>query len=497
MDNPGYLASRRPAGGSGRLSGRGDGLSRGLAALLLCCLLCAICCSCNRLEQKQTDTEAGAANGAVDSGAEHKETNAAQASAPANPGEIQTLWDSFSLEEQETLIANGLGKTELLRNPDGQELAGLQLDTGRLLQAARPFALHAAGRPLGDDLGWRKLLSWQRPDEGRALIAAGNLDEDPQTELFLSLDPCRILELDGAVRELPAERFTNYVLEGSWDYDGNGQLDLLGKVILGERERESGVEYHSVVLGLDGSEFGRFEDAYFMNGDRTADLNGDGAPELLLWFHGKGQGGGALLMGMQTDGQVLWSASGARGTAYDTAGDIDGDGRDELIGFGYVSAEGEDYIRGRGRLMAIGPQFPEQELGVVTVPFETSAVPFCFDVNADGCDDLLLGNYMFDTRTGKSIELQVPAGWPELYIRRFAGHAVLQYTGQNCLAFLATSNHLEQRSNTLLIWGQGGKLLHQEHFGEELLQLILLPGDQAGRLVLSGSSGIIISEEIK
>jgi hypothetical protein len=506
MDNPQSLASTQPSGGRRPLPAQW--LARSLQpalpmmlAMLLCCLLCAICGSCRKSDAQ---SGAGQADGrlvlAADESAalEQPTDNGLKLSeGPATHDEIEALWNGFSIAEQALLEQYMLGLDNLLENRYGDELRDMRTRTGRILQTAGQLELQPAGRPLGQDLHWQKELDWQAPHEGNGLIVAGNLDEDPQSELFLGGDACRILELDGSLRTLEPALFADYTLNGSWDYDGDGRLELLGSVHLGEREIAANVHYQSVVLSLEGKEFGRFEDGLFLQGKRTADLEGDGQPELVLRQIGKGRGGGDLLLALEQNGQVAWSGSTGVGVLYDNSGDIDGDGREELIGFCRQSATGERYASGGGRLLALGMSGTEMELGFVQDPFEADTFPVCFDVNADGSADVLIGNAVYDTRSRHSIPLEKPQGWPELFPRRFLGYAVLQYEGQACLAFLATSNHLELHSDTLLIWGQDGKLLHQESFGEELLQLIAVPAGENSRLAISSSSGLLISEEFK
>jgi PKD repeat protein len=206
-----------------------------------------------------------------------------------------------------------------------------------------------------------------------------------------------------------AENSENY-FGGSVNDAGDINKDGYADFIIGAEGYPTGFAYQGKVYvysGATGNElYSKTGEASFQNfGDSVAgagDVNGDGYPDFVVGAPGypdytSGSKNGKFYIYSGSNGDLLYSAQGggtddARGASVARVGDIDGDGRDEIIvgAPGAYSGQGRAYIyRYNGSVYYIyryvnPPDTYNDRFGTV--------VSGCGDVNNDGYPDYIVGD---------------------------------------------------------------------------------------------------------
>ena len=202
---------------------------------------------------------------------------------------------------------------------------GRLLRTYKAENAGDEFGRHVAG--IGDVNG---------DGYGEVLVGApGNLAGRGRAYVYSGKDGSVLLQLEG---ERPGDRFGSAVGGDPWS---KRNLFLVGAPAAGPRrtgrvsvyERLSGIAKFTVESDATGSALG----AMFVS--VLGDLDGDGVPEVLAsdWSNrAKGPSTGRVFVHSGKDGHLLFAITGETageglGTSSSVAGDVDGDGRADVI----------------------------------------------------------------------------------------------------------------------------------------------------------------------
>ena len=229
-------------------------------------------------------------------------------------------------------------------------------------------------------------------------------------------------------------------VSGAGDVDGDGFADVIVGAVLDDNNGESSGSAR-VFSGVDGSV------VYNLNGDSAndffgnsvsgaGDVNGDGFDDLIvgapgIFFNdGANRGGARVLSG--SDGSALFSFFGDSandffGISVSGAGDVNGDGIADLV----VGAAGDDRS-GSTRVLSGSD-------GSVLLAFDGNSISDSFgeavsgagDVNGDGFDDLIVGGLDNDPNSPVSGTVRVISGSDGGTLYTFDGDSVGDFFGDS------------------------------------------------------------------
>ena len=310
---------------------------------------------------------------------------------------------------------NGDGVPDLVVGSPKADQPGPQTDAGRIdmLSGADGSLLHAvAGDKAFDKLGFAVAFVGDIDGDGVADVAAGAPFHDVvasnagQVLVLSGATGAVLLELQG---QAAGERFGS-ALAGAGDIDGDGTPDfIVGAPGAGTTWEAGRVTVHS---GADGSQLHAFVHTTYNFGTAVAgggDFDGDGVPDVV----GSAPNNyGLVNVHSGADGSLLQSFSGPStndflGASVAFAGDLDGDGADELI-IGakqyFITQKGYVQVRAgkTGALLLVMP-------GVQNASAYGAAVACLGDVDGDGHPEVAAG----------APETDVPAGIGAGRVRTF------------------------------------------------------------------------------
>jgi hypothetical protein len=227
-------------------------------------------------------------------------------------------------------------------------------------------------------------------------VSDGALDSGPDPVRITAADPTATGD-PYTFNGLAPGDWLGYAVAGPGDVNGDGHADLAagafpsaastGQVIV--FDGADGSFLYSVAGEAEGDAFGRA-----LGG--AGDVDGDGLPDLVVGAPGAdpaGNGSGRVRVLRGLDGAVLWSADGGAsfdglGASVAGAGDVNGDGRDDVI----AGAPGADGNTGYARVYsgvggAVLWTFPGDAPG----DRAGAAVAGVGDLDGDGRDDVAVG----------------------------------------------------------------------------------------------------------
>ena len=261
----------------------------------------------------------------------------------------------------------------------------------------------------------------------------GNISATSLQAVDMSVNPQRGFTINGAV----VNDHSGHAVSNAGDVNGDGLDDLLvgsgplytnggegsAYVVFGKTDGVD-VELSDIESGTSDEGF-YIEGAFYRGGEQVSaagDVNGDGLDDLIIGSEydqytrvvfGKTTGTTVVLKGLENsaDGFTIKAIDGTReyGDAVSGAGDVNGDGFDDLIvgntaaTVGGVSQVGKSYVvfgKGNGNNVDL-QNVADGEGGYVingTELYDHSgySVAGAGDVNGDGLDDIMVGSALFD-----------------------------------------------------------------------------------------------------
>lgn len=339
------------------------------------------------------------------------------------------------------------------------------------LQAVLPPAAVHVGSPLN----WRVLDRSGDID----LFGAGSIgglyiadfDADGDDEV-LRVRPTRnspVYEVDGSRRKVGIHGLAFMMGGEPWDYDRDGVSEILTETMLGDvmqgvfegrdKAEDITVSQELPVYDLDGREVARLPVVAATPGSLIiGDFNGDGYEELLCSRPSESSKyGSSDYVAIGRDGKEVWELRVQGGISFACTGDVDGDGRDELVTSG---------DRMRGLVFYGSGQQPETR----SVPGEHVSPTACFDIDGDGTEEILLGGQQFfNPATGSTTRLVKPPGFSGDFQLDLAAFIVVADILGDAEPEIAVA---ERHGNGyLLIFDATGRCVYYEEFGDLLFHV--------------------------
>ncbi|MCB1188190.1 VCBS repeat-containing protein [bacterium] len=363
----------------------------------------------------------------------------------------------------------------------------------------RELLVRSAAVTRGSAITWQALYEFQSTEEFGKNLSSGNFEGGAdRDELLVEYDYSRlaIVGQDGAVRRLDwtADAQHLFSFQGiPYDFDEDGQLELVARLIHGLSEEERAGRSLLAVYELDGSSTDipcvEMHAIFFQSGD----FNGDGVQDLV---------GSANTAPVLSDKPLysywIWSTNGRLldsgtnpGNSFFWVSDIDADGEDELLC--RTNQEAGDQQYSYLRLIEKG-KWKE-----VTLPVENeawlfeSARPVFLDCDTDGVDELLIDNSIRELDGSHPVPLELLPNAKYMVTGDMLGDSAIGWQLGTEPVLVAMVDERCMWSDSLGIWDMQGRLLYCERFGEKLHSIAVVRDGGRQRLAVLTQSRLLIS----
>ncbi|MCB1188188.1 VCBS repeat-containing protein [bacterium] len=460
-----------------------------LAIATLAGLACGLLGSCDLLDQAGK----GLSNGFNNNQNQAQTQQPAVApgmGTPATQQEVDAMWQKLSAEDRQLLQESGMDKGFADSMVGSMDIASIQMMLESQLQMLRPMELHDKGVPVGKALAWKDVVNFESVDGLYSMVLAGNLDSDPEDELLVSQDVQWLVQLDGSEQELKLDPNQQLMATAIWDYDGDGIGEFLATDWNNFTQDESGAEeYKTLVLSTSGERIAELDGNIDMGNASGTDVDGDGHTELILMNYGPQYVPEVLAYGRK--GKLVWQPKEAISLMEMASGDIDNDGKDELLAPLY-----DPNVPYGGRVMACG--MGQEPVEVPGLSDNSLAGPpsLCADLNGDGFAEILTGSSLLNPQTGEKTRLAKPEGWDDMQLSwgMGMGLGVIELDGRKLLVARLIEGREEYRSDTVAMWNGAGELVYLEYLGEELQDLKVINGADGQKLMLQTNDRLKVSQ---
>ncbi|MCB1188193.1 hypothetical protein KDL29_13600 [bacterium] len=495
-----------------------------LALAMQACLLCAAC--------QQVDDDP-VVLGVSESGAPviagEGMATAKAGSHPVTQAEIDELWNALSEEDRERLETNMNGKHNWDRyseysDPEGaweklgeenqkqiiesggqtrEEWIHMKVVQGKnydkahvaeLMQSALNRYKRLVAGPAKVDYGtpvnWQLLE--QRNSEGnydgwnRPAVVPGNYDEDPQEEVAIMYKGLHFLELDGESWNVDGLKLSTIL--GAIDYDNDGRDELLTTEGVSPGDGYTGLITEGLLKDLDGNKVASMPaESNFNMHLPLVDMDGDGLHEIICIHKPRSEveerdglkyveRKDTILTVVEQKGEEVYKTTCSNWDDI-MAGDVDGDGRDELL----IKRPSQTKTNAFDQLF-VGIEQEDQDVLSASGQRDVDPILALVDINGDGRVDLVSSGHVYLSWNSDTVELEFPEGYmlPTAHRQPRPQVVLWQRDGERLLAALLVQGYDDNRSDTLALWDSSGKLVYMEHFGEQVNDI--LTGEDGRRL---------------
>jgi len=368
---------------------------------------------------------------------------------------------------------------------------------GRVFSSQMKEMLPAAAVAIGQPLSWRELDRKTMANPLSAGMLGGlfvaDFDGDSDQEV-LAIQPhgkSSLYKADGSKSLVGISGF-EFMLGGvSWDCDRDGTAEIVTGTMIGDVERgmrqgrsaeEIFLSQDLPVYDLNGRAVTRLPAVATMPGEAlTADIDGDAWPELIAQKAGTGSYSNITLLAFGADGKPAGKFKFQGITSWLRAGDLDGDGQDELL-----------VLRNRMHdLAAIGRDQEPEDLYQFSDPVQPLA---CVDLNGDGRAEVLYSTAFecqpgyLDCSTKQLTRLQMPAtsggSWSSVTLVGAAGKFLTET--DSTIALVANMG------SGVLLFDTSGQCIYYEEYGEMVWNAQVLHAGGRDYLVVQLSERLLI-----
>lgn len=339
-------------------------------------------------------------------------------------------------------------------------------------------------------------VAWVKPDTGLGGFGQlegvfGDFDGDGRTEALLSsmtgMNPADVFRMsqhpqttyytyqlclvdaEGRVKKSGTNDSTYAYSPGAWDYDGDGRDEIVSSGT-GQNSTQILDGHYKVITSLAG-------ETAISNG-YVRDVNADGSADLFLTDSSDNS---VVVYGRQ--GKELWRLKGVAERYNPGFGDVDGDGKTEVI-FASISHDGKAQLH----ISGLGQN--DQELKDCWPGYFWPGN--CFDVDGDGRDEVFAaGSGYYNPASGAFTAFQYPAG----YVPEDPSREVLQldFDGDGDEDYATGGNNYSMDS-ALFVFDAAGSCIYYEELGDVIEDKAVLADDSGKEhLALLTSSKLLIT----